>query len=251
MDIAILLSTYNGEKYLAEQIDSLFQQTYQNFVLHIRDDGSSDSTLRIIEQYQSRYTNVVLHQDNLSNIGCIASFLTLAQSVSADFYFFCDQDDVWQPNKLERAIAQLQEHPQNIPLLYHSDLTVVDSDLTLISPSFLAFQHLSAEHAHQRSTLFMQNFVVGCSSAANRCLIERALKNGIAQHIGMHDWWLALIAKTQGELIFDRQATILYRQHQSNVLGAQKPGVVHYLKAFLSGQGLNRIRQYRQITARH
>lgn len=138
MNVAILLSTYNGEKYLEEQLDSLLLQSYQDFVVYIRDDGSSDRTVNIINQYvmkDNRFINV----GNSENLGCAASFINLLRNASADIYMFCDQDDYWLPNKLQRAVDYFSAIDPLQPTLYHCDLSVVDEKLNIIQNSFLPF----------------------------------------------------------------------------------------------------------------
>ncbi len=143
MNVAILLSTYNGEKYLEEQLDSLLLQSYQDFVVYIRDDGSSDRTVNIINQYvmkDNRFINV----GNSENLGCAASFINLLRNASADIYMFCDQDDYWLPNKLQRAVDYFSAIDPLQPTLYHCDLSVVDEKLNIIQNSFLQHQKMSA-----------------------------------------------------------------------------------------------------------
>ena len=169
MNVAILLSTYNGEKYLEEQLDSLLLQSYQDFVVYIRDDGSSDRTVNIINQYvmkDNRFINV----GNSENLGCAASFINLLRNASADIYMFCDQDDYWLPNKLQRAVDYFSAIDPLQPTLYHCDLSVVDEKLNIIQNSFLQHQKMSAYDSMRKNNLFIQNFVVGCSCAVNASL---------------------------------------------------------------------------------
>ena len=122
--VNILLSTYNGEKYLSEQLDSLMNQTYQNMVIYVRDDGSNDKTLDILYKYQKqdgRKQMIILKEDKPVNLGFMESFWILLRSCEhADYYAFCDQDDVWLPEKVERGVAALEKERNDVPLLYSS-----------------------------------------------------------------------------------------------------------------------------------
>ncbi|HID4131986.1 TPA: glycosyltransferase family 2 protein [Pluralibacter gergoviae] len=248
MNVVVLLSTYNGEKFLPEQLDSLLSQTYKNFTILIRDDGSHDNTLNIINEYCARERRIVRLDDNV-NIGCAASFLSLMCNTESDIYIFCDQDDVWASDKIERVIDYFSSQDMNQPILYHSDLRVVDEKLDVIHSSFLKYQKMSPVNAMGKNNLFIQNFVVGCTSAVNHTLVQLTLENITAQqfkNIAMHDWWLALTARLFGTIYYDDVQPILYRQHSNNVLGAKSSGITRFLKLGLNGQGLRRVGSFRE-----
>lgn len=248
MNVAVLLSTYNGESYLHEQLDSLLSQTFQGFKIYIRDDGSSDNTVSIIEQYCHKDDRIV-RVDSNDNIGCAASFLTLVKSISADVYLFCDQDDVWLPNKIQRVIDYYSKVDMKVATLYHCDLKVVDQKLNLIHKSFLQHQKMSATNAMSKNNLFIQNFVVGCSSAINSTLAKVVLNNISSQQfnkVAMHDWWFAITAKIHGEIFYDDVQTILYRQHSNNVLGAKSSTLFRFITLGMNGQGLRRVSSFRK-----
>jgi len=248
MNVAVLLSTYNGETYLREQLDSLLSQDFKDFKIYVRDDGSSDGTISIVEKYCNKDERVIKVLSD-GNIGCAASFLTLLKSVEADVYMFCDQDDIWLPNKIQRVVDYYSKANMNVATLYHCDLKVVDQELNLIHSSFLKHQKMSAMNAMTRDNLFIQNFVVGCSSAINLSLAKIVLENLNAQHfnkIAMHDWWFAITAKVYGEIFYDDVQTILYRQHSNNVLGAKSSGVFRFINLGVNGQGLKRVLSFRK-----
>jgi rhamnosyltransferase len=221
-NVAILMSTFNGEKYIEEQLDSLSRQTYSNFTLYVRDDGSTDNTLTILTHYKK--LKIVLIKDDLNNVGPARSFISLMKSVQADYYFFCDQDDVWLDIKVETSINKLLQLSPNrdIPVLYHSDLLLVDHSLQSLGVTFHENDKVSPEEILLNNVLMIQNCVVGCTSAFNRNLRDLVLRN-ITENvpsITMHDWWLALYARYFGVLYFDHTPTIYYRQHCSNVSGS-------------------------------
>ncbi|CAM3771279.1 UDP-Glc:alpha-D-GlcNAc-diphosphoundecaprenol beta-1,3-glucosyltransferase WfgD [Vibrio aerogenes CECT 7868] len=247
INVAVIMSAYNGETYLCEQIDSILNQSYQNFQLFIRDDGSKDQTRNILSDYAEKDSRVKVSYGD--NVGCIHSFLLAAQEVDADIYLFSDQDDIWMEEKIERAVAYFRQADTSVPQLYHSDLCVVDCHMQKLHDSFMQYQGLDALDSMQRKTLFLQNFVVGCSMAVNKSLLERLFIQGVPEGIAMHDWWMALIARTQGHIHFDPRPALFYRQHDNNVLGAQKRTLAIYIRALFSGQGIQRFLQFRNLAA--
>lgn len=217
MKVNILLSTYNGQDFLAEQIQSIQQQTFQDWRLLIRDDGSSDATMELIQQFVTSDPRISwLNPEDQTNYGVIASFYTLVKAEEADYYFFSDQDDVWLPEKLEKTLAQAQHYPKDKPLLVYTDLTVVDQNLQTIYPSMIATQ------SHHANTELVQelteNTVTGGTMMINRALADLWQTT---DNLLMHDWYLALLASAFGHLAYLDEPTQLYRQHDNNVLGAR------------------------------
>lgn len=228
--LLILMGTYNGARYLREQIASIQAQTVSDWILLVRDDGSNDNSVEIIEELARRDGRIVLCRDELGNLGVTANFgqlLLLARARSEHWIAFSDQDDVWFPDKLERSLAVLQQNEAgNVPLLLHSDLQVVDAQLRELHPSFLAYQHLRHVDTAPLRTLLVHNFVTGCTMVMNRPLLDRAIP--VPGEAVLHDRWLAVCAAVWGRLVFLPQATLQYRQHGGNVRGAG--GVVRYLR---------------------
>ena len=217
MKIHILLSTYNGEQFLAEQIQSIQQQTVQDWKLLIRDDGSRDRTREIIQDFVAQDSRIHWINENESkNLGVIKSFHNLAQFEEADVYFFSDQDDVWLPQKLELSLAEARKYPAEMPLLVYMDLTVVNQDLEVLSSSMIRSQsgHANTELVQELT----ENTVTGGVAMVNHALIQ--LWNQ-TEDILMHDWYLALLATAFGKLVYIDQPGELYRQHEHNVLGAR------------------------------
>lgn len=224
--VDILMSTYNGEKYLAEQIDSLLNQTYISWHLIIRDDGSTDKTLSVIYDYCNQYPEQIsLLRDDKGNVGSIHSFELLLQNSKADYMMFCDQDDVWLQNKIETMLAKMQnletKYGKGTPILVHSDLFVVDENLNEICSSFWEFAGIKPCFINKDiSLLGISNTVTGCASIMNKALQMKSLP--FPQHTKMHDAWIGLCAKKYGVLEYFEQPTVLYRQHRNNVIGAVK-----------------------------
>lgn len=217
MKVNILLSTYNGERFLAEQIESIRQQTFTDWQLLIRDDGSTDRTCQMIEDFVQKDSRIrFINPDDRHNQGVIASFYSLVKAEEADYYFFADQDDVWLPEKMAKTLDQVQNRSQNKPILVYTDLTVVDQDLQTIYPSMIATQ------SHHANTELIQelteNTVTGGTMMINHAL---ASLWQTTDKLLMHDWYLALLASAFGQLVYLDEPTQLYRQHSANVLGAR------------------------------
>ncbi|HAP14790.1 MAG TPA: glycosyltransferase family 2 protein [Lactococcus sp.] len=212
--VNILMSTYNGEKFVAEQIESIQKQTFQDWTLIIRDDGSRDTTVQIIDRIASEDSRIQVLK--AQNVGVIQSFYELVKADTADFYFFADQDDYWLPNKLEIILREAENHDNSIPTMYYTDLKVVDKDLTVLSESMIRSQ---SDHANtQLVQELTENTVTGGASMINHALAEEWKTT---DDVIMHDWYLALLATAIGKLVYIDQPTHLYRQHDANVLGAR------------------------------
>ncbi|GFH42421.1 alpha-L-Rha alpha-1,3-L-rhamnosyltransferase [Lactococcus hodotermopsidis] len=220
MKVNIILSTYNGERFLAEQIESIQNQTFQAWQLLIRDDGSTDDTLKIIKAFARDDARIhFINETERINLGVIKSFFTLIKSETADVYFFSDQDDVWLPDKLATMLEETQKHDQTKPLMVYMDLSVVDQNLNILTPSMIRTQ------SHHANTTLLpeltENTVTGGVSMINHALAEKWLST---DDIIMHDWYLALLATATGELVYIDRVGELYRQHENNVLGARTVG---------------------------
>ena len=217
MKVNIVLSTYNGAKFLAEQIESIQKQTFTDWQLLIRDDGSTDETPQIIQQFATSDKRIkFINADNRENFGVIKNFFTLVKFELADYYFFSDQDDVWLPNKMATMLDEAQKYDQAKPLMVYMDLSVVDQNLVVTQPSMI-----QSQSHHANTTLrpeLTENTVTGGVSMINQALASRWQST---EQIIMHDWYLALLATAIGELVYIDQPGELYRQHENNVLGAR------------------------------
>ena len=218
MKVNILMSTYNGQEFIAQQIQSIQKQTFENWNLLIRDDGSSDETPKIIADFAKSDARIrFINADKRENFGVIKNFYTLLKYEKADYYFFSDQDDVWQPQKLELTLASVEKENNQIPLMVYTDLTVVDRDLQVLHDSMIKTQ------SHHANTSLLEelteNTVTGGTMMVNHCLAKQWKQ--CYDDLIMHDWYLALLAASLGKLIYLDETTELYRQHESNVLGAR------------------------------
>ena len=219
MKIQILMSVYNGEPYIRSQLDSIILQDITEKALLIRDDGSTDDTLSILKEYAARFPWISYYTG--SNIGVQASFMDLIKKADPtfDYYAFSDQDDVWLPEKLSRAIQCLQKmpFPETTPRLYCSAKQLVDQNLTPIN---------DAVHQLVRKLTFgnalVQNICTGCTAVLNHALLDLIKKHPVAEmkNLIMHDWWFYLTASCFGKVFYDKEAYIRYRQHGANACGA-------------------------------
>ncbi|WP_159795626.1 glycosyltransferase family 2 protein [Streptococcus halichoeri] len=217
MKINILMSTYNGEAYLTQQIQSIQNQTVTDWKLLIRDDGSTDQTPEIIKAFEAQDSRIqFINRDDRQNFGVIKNFYTLLKYDQADIYCFSDQDDVWLKDKLETQLSAFTNQPAQLPVMVYMDLKVVDQDLNVLNESMIRSQS-----AHPNTKLVQElteNAVTGGVSAINHALAQRWTRyDGLI----MHDWYLALLATALGKLIYIDQPGELYRQHANNVLGAR------------------------------
>lgn len=234
--ICVLMSTYNGEKYLARQIETILNQVECQVILCVRDDGSSDQTLKILEKYQCC--------DKLSyyageNVGPRKSFLELLDNApDADFYAFSDQDDIWKPNKLSTGIQKLCESKlKNGMGLYFSNLTPVDENEKIIGNNLLP-ETLPTDFY----TLMIRcGWMFGCTEIFTKELKDFVKKQYRPEKIVMHDLWIGLLASAYGTIIYDSQSKILYRQHSNNVVGAQMSKIKRWkrrLQLIVKGNGV-------------
>lgn len=216
--VAILLSTFNGEQFLSAQLDSLLVQTHAACDLWVRDDGSSDATLAIVHRYAAAHPNIRVTAG--ANLGFVGSFHELLQIAGNgyDFYFFCDQDDVWLPGKVASAVALLA--PQTGPALYCSRTQYTDMALEAIGPS----PDYPADKIGWGNAL-VQNIATGCTVALNASARQLVLSS-LPRYCLAHDWWAYLVVSAFGTVVFDTQSHILYRQHGRNTIGMQQQGLL-------------------------
>jgi len=215
-NVNILMSVRNGERYLAEQIDSIQGQTVDGWHLSMRDDGSTDGTLRVLQEYVTRDpARFDLLQAKGTSGSAVESFASLLNSARAGYIMFADQDDLWMRDKLERSLKAMKsaeaEVGTRVPILVHSDLVVVNDDLETISESFRRYHHFDPVMGHRLNRILIQNVVVGCTAMLNPALA--ALARPIPKGILLHDWWAALIASAFGRIVYLEEPTVLYRRH--------------------------------------
>jgi glycosyltransferase involved in cell wall biosynthesis len=222
--IDILLATYNGERFLDEQIQSILQQTYSHWRLIIRDDGSKDGTLTIIRSYAEKYPKkIIVIEEGQAKLGACGNFGGLLQYANADYVMFCDQDDVWLPRKIELTFAKMQSmekaYGRDKPLLIYTDMKVVDKSLSILSNSFWRNQAFNPNIGKSLNRFLVSNVATGCTILINRSL--RKLTVSPPLEAMMHDWWVGLISAAFGRNDYLREPTVLYRQHGANAVGAK------------------------------
>jgi len=237
--IAILLATYNGEAYISEQIESILSQTCEDWVLYIHDDGSKDNTMEIIRHYEQKYPEKIVILDAPSTGGAKTNFLYLFQQIEAPFYMCCDQDDIWLPEKIEvtkKEMENLARGDEDKPCLVFTELRVVDGELNTIAERMSDYQGLDCKKLNFNRAL-IQNVVTGCTMMVNRVLRDEMNKIEDYDNVLMHDWWALLVATRFGKVAFVETATILYRQHGNNGVGASHAtSFLYKLKRMLQGE---------------
>lgn len=221
--ITVLLAAWNGERYLREQMESLLGQTNQEFTILISDDGSSDRTPEIISEYESRFPDRIKSLKNLKPSGSARdNFFRLLKSASDEYLMFCDQDDIWLPDKVEVTLREMKKMEKiwgkDMPILIHSDLSVTDQEGTILYPSMARYQKIGVND-NRTSHYLVENNITG-----NTMMINRSLKNltgQIPDICVMHDWWLGLVASCFGKISYIDRPLVRYRQHGNNQVGAK------------------------------
>ena len=238
--IAICMATYNGEGYISEQIESILAQTYSDWRLFIRDDNSNENTVQMIDEYVGKYPGKIVRINDSSLIGGSSkkNFAAIVKWVKEhyefNYYAFSDQDDFWLPDKVEKTFTLLKsiEVENGGPVLVHTDLKVVDSNLKELGPSFFEYRALNPD-VKDLNHLLIQNNITGCTMMWNKALNDIVTLDDDA--VAMHDWWLTLAACCFGRIECLKEPTILYRQHESNVVGATKVNTPSFIVKRLVG----------------
>jgi hypothetical protein len=223
--VDVLLATYNGERFVREQIESILAQTHTNFKILASDDGSKDRTATILKELSTEAPqHVFTLPDNTPTGHPKRNFLRLMKASSADYLCFSDQDDVWLPEKISLTIQAMkgleERHGVATPALVFTDLCVVDDQLRTLNASYWKRAEVHPENIHRLPRLLGENVVTGCTVMMNRSLRDLAIQ--MPEEAEMHDWWVALLAATFGVAAIVPQATVLYRQHASNVVGSSE-----------------------------
>lgn len=240
--IIVLLSSYNGEKYIAEQLDSILSQQNVDVKILCRDDGSSDKTKEIISQYVESHPNKIeLITGN--NLGFALSFTELIKIAEerfhdVEYFAFADQDDVWLPEKLSSGIEFLKTERKDIPVAYCSNLSLVNSNLEFMKYGKSPYYNLTKGKA------LVQNVATGCTVIMNRKTVELYNRH-TPKIIFYHDFLVFQICMFLGKMIYDSSSHILYRQHSSNQIGA--PGKIARMKHRFSGHFSKHVLQQQNI----
>jgi glycosyltransferase involved in cell wall biosynthesis len=227
--IDILMATYNGQNFIDDQIRSILAQSYQNFRILIRDDGSQDNTVDIIQRYLAQHPDKInLIKDSDLNLGAKSNFSRLLSHAESNYVLFCDQDDVWLPHKIRITFDRMKNledrYGEHTPLLVHTDAKVVDRNLNVISRSLWSYQKNDPKKGGTLTRLLLQNVVTGCTVMINNALRDMTVP--IPSEAVMHDWWLALVASAFGRISAVSEPTLLYRQHERNDMGAKGWNVI-------------------------
>lgn len=216
--ILVLMSTYNGEKYLQEQLNSLYSQENAEVFILVRDDGSTDGTIEILNRNIENYDNIKLAQDNKGNLGVAKSFFEImkeAAKTSHTYFAFCDQDDIWDRDKLSKAMDKLKD--QKGPALYYSGQRLVDENGKMLEEHKLNFYRTL-------KTRFVLSDFAGCTGVFNRQLLEEIVRFE-PEYMLMHDTWALRVCLCIGGNVFpDVEPSMSYRQHSGNMIGL-KPGI--------------------------
>lgn len=221
--IDILMAVYNNADHILPLLESLMGQTYSHFRLIIRDDCSTDDSVKIIEGFSQNYPDKILLIKGQKNLGAQGNFAELLHEARSPYIMFCDADDIWLPTKIEESLTLMQKNEriygEKTPLLIHTDLTVVDNKLFPLNHSFWNYSQLKPHTANSLNRLLVQNVITGCTMLINKPLLELAAP--IPAQAIMHDWWIALVASVFGQIDFLAKSTVLYRQHGKNAIGAK------------------------------
>jgi glycosyltransferase involved in cell wall biosynthesis len=236
ISINIVLATYNGEKYIAEQLDSLLNQTYKNYLLYINDDCSTDSTPLIIEEYQKKYPDKIIFSRSEKGSGSAKyNFLSLIEkAINCDYMLFCDQDDVWHNEKIEYSLSMIRaaedQYGKSTPILFNTDLIITNETLETIYQSFQETHNVN-HYKTKLNKIISQNTVTGCTMIINKALLE--VLDTQPEYCIMHDWWIELTAAAFGRILYSDKKTILYRQHTDNSVGVRNMKSLIFMSNFL------------------
>lgn len=222
--IAILMATYNGESFIVEQIDSILQQTWKDWHLYIRDDGSTDMTVKIVQKYQMLYDSITLLNDDRGSLGVRDQFLYMLETVDADYFMFCDQDDKWFPDKIEKSLKRIKEVEAKNPeaaVLIGSDCAMCGPDLEVVNLSCWDHLRINPRAFLTKNGIYVYPFITGASMILNKKVKEilPPLPEGLPKNRPMYDWWVLINTFKYGVVDLLEEPTRYYRQHSANVSG--------------------------------
>ena len=244
--IAILLSIYNGSKYIKEQIDSIIRQTNNDWTLYIRDDASIDDTVEIIKEYERANSNIILIEDNLGNLGAHGNFFQLLSSVNSQYYMPCDGDDIWFEDKISISLDRMSEEEKlnpNIPIIVHTDFTICDQDMNVISESYWESRNLNPEKYKSYIGMAMEVVAGGSLMFFNQKVKD--ISYPLPSKTPIYDYYIPIQTIKTGVIASIYKSTKLYRRHSSNysefrllksktILGTIKKRITDY--KFISGE---------------
>ena len=212
--ITIIVATYNGELYLREQLESLLNQTFKDYQILIGDDASTDNTFTILKEYEEKYRNINVIQ-NEKQLGFVANFEKLLIFSETKYIAFCDQDDIWYDDKLEKAIDSLESiGREDTPLLFHSDLRVINGEKKILFNSFFQMRGYSFPNNRSVDIMLGRSGIMGNSMVINKVLKDKVLP--FPKDLVVHDYWIALINELFGERVTFEKPLLDYRIHNNN-----------------------------------
>lgn len=252
--VVVLLATFDGSRYLQEQLDSIAAQSHSHWRLVVADDGSRDDTLAIVRSFSEHHPNrVCIVEDGPAGSARDNFFRLLRVAGPAPYFAFCDQDDVWSLDKLDRMVRrcqQMETQHRDQPCLVYSDLTVVDAQLGLLNPSFMDQVRVRPQDITHK-TLLAENAIPGCAMLFNTALAHVFLGREFDRTSAiMHDWWIALLASTVGHISYVPTPLVSYRQHATNTLGSvERSGIAFTLSKLFWGNRSAALQTYTQAAA--
>ena len=204
--VAVIMSTYNGEKFIKEQLDSILTQTYKNIEIVVRDDGSKDNTVAIVKEYMQKHSNIVLHEGQ--NLGFIKSFFELLTLAEADYYSYADQDDVWLENKIELAVNSLNALDDTKPNLAFGNSDYYDENMRFIGNG-----------PKNKKVSFVKS-LFSCCGQGMTMTVNKKTRDMIIENTPktcfFHDWWTYLVCMGLGNVAYDNVTTVKYRRRKEN-----------------------------------
>ena len=218
--LCILLASYNGEKYISEQLDSIINQTYKNWELIIRDDGSKDETVTILNKYEKKVERIKILRDVSGNLGFLKYFEELLYTAKEEFDLFSDQDDFWLKNKLEKLVDKIRDLDEQLlskPLLVHCNSLVCDEKLEIIKEKFIDSKIAKKTNSN---IYFFEYIVQGSTSMVNKKMIKESLP--FLKNVTLHDRYFHLLSQFLGTRVFIDESLVKYRQHERNEIGANR-----------------------------
>lgn len=218
--VDVLLATYNGEKYLEEQIESILNQTYKNIQLIISDDCSTDGTRDILKKYEQDERVKIFYQEK--NLGYIKNFEFLLKNVESNLYMLSDQDDIWKKEKIDKSVEKLEK--ENLDLVF-GDLEVVDGNLNTIYESFDKYMKLDRKINKcigNYKLQYLYNCMTGCTILSKKELLDKILPLPTKSKYMVHDYWIGLMVALNGKVGYIKEPLIRYRQHGNNQIGTGK-----------------------------
>ena len=216
--IAICLASYNGEKYISEQLESIFAQSFQNFKLYIADDRSIDNTVMIIKRFQDRFGDRIHFTINATQLGVVKNFETLLSNCDEEYITLADQDDIWEPDKLTHqleAMIQLEQQSTTKSYLVHSDLMMIDENANVIADSYFSFRGYRLNQEKDLGHILGPSGVMGNTLMMNRELRDKSLP--FPRELEIHDYWIAIVAELYGRRITLQKSLVRYRIHHKNI----------------------------------